>query len=348
MQKLIFVVDDSDTNLALANDALREHYRVITLPSADKMFGMLKKVAPDLILLDIEMPGMNGFEALRILKATDIFMDIPVMFLTSRSDPSNEAYGIELGAVDFVSKPFSKPVLLNRMKYHLHVGELIREHTAELMKAQNGIVYSMADIIESRDENTGGHIERTTLFTKILVEEMMRQDVYFGEIHKWNLDLFISSARLHDVGKIAISSAILNKPAALTEEEFKMMTTHTTEGERIIEKIIQRTGNIELLNNARLSAVSHHERWDGKGYPYGLKQTEIPLQGRIVAIVDVYDALMSKRPYKEAFTEDEAFAIIKSEAGTHFDPFIAGVFIDIRDRFHKEYIKTGFPEYKIA
>ena len=332
MEKTIFVVDDSDTNLAVANEALKYQYNVMTLPSAEKLFSMLNKVKPDLILLDIEMPGMNGFEALKQLKASDVYRNIPVMFLTSRYDTSNEAYGIEIGAVDFIRKPFSTPVLQNRIKYHLHIDDIVRERTEQLMRLQNGIVFSMADLVESRDRNTGGHIERTELYTKMLVDAMMSQNVYYGELHGWNLDLFVSSVRLHDLGKISIPGAILNKAGPLTEEEFTTMKTHATEGERIIERLIEQTGDVELLNNAKLTAAYHHERWDGTGYPYGLKQTDIPLQGRIVAIIDVYDALTSERPYKKAFSRGEAINIIKNDVGKHFDPYIAGVFIDMQDQ----------------
>jgi putative two-component system response regulator len=304
----------------------------MTLPSAAKLFAMLKKVMPDLILLDIEMPEMNGFEALKLLKANNLYAHIPIMFLTGRDDSSNEAYGIELGAVDFIGKPFSKPVLLNRIKYHLQIDDIFRERTVQLLKLQNCIMFAMADIVESRDKNTGGHIERTELYTKMLIDEMMKQNVYFGELHGWNLDLFISSTRLHDVGKIIIPSSILNKPSSLTKEEFQTMKTHTTEGEEIIDKLIQQTGEIVLLNNAKLTAAYHHEHWDGSGYPYGLKQTEIPLQGRIVAIIDVYDALISERPYKKPLTEEEAISVIQAESGKHFDPYIVNVFIEIKDQ----------------
>jgi putative two-component system response regulator len=340
VQKVIFVVDDSDINLAMANEALKQDYNVITLPSADRLFAMLKKITPDMILLDIEMPEMNGFEVLKQMKITNLYADIPVMFLTSRADPSNEAYGIELGAVDFIRKPFSKPVLMNRMKYHLHIEDIFHERTAQLLKLQSAIVISMADLVESRDKNTGGHITRTEQYTKMLVNAMMERKVYYGELHDWNLELFISSVRLHDVGKIIISRSILNKPGPLTKEEFEIMKTHTVEGERIMERLLQQTGDIELLHNAKLTAASHHERWDGSGYPHGLKETDIPLQGRIVAVIDVYDALISERPYKKPFTEEEAINIIQADVGKHFDPYIANVFIEIRDQL--KYAKGDF------
>ena len=332
MPKTIFVVDDNDTNLAVAENALEAYYRVITLPSAAKMFAFLEKVVPDLILLDIEMPEMGGFEALQHLKTNHQYEDIPVIFLTILTDPNIEARGFELGAVDFITKPFATAVLRNRIKTHLHIDRMIRERTERLKRLQDGIIHVFADIVENRDHETGGHIERTAVYIRTLIAAMMKREVYADEIRGWNLDLVVSSARLHDVGKIAISDQILNKPGQLTEEEFATMKTHAAVGERIIDQMIARTGEADFLHNAKLFAGYHHERWDGTGYPNGLKGTEIPLQGRIMAIVDVYDALVSERPYKKAITSDQAINIIMAESGTHFDEKIAEVFFAIREQ----------------
>ena len=340
MQKTVFVVDDNDTNLSLAKDALKEHYRVMTMPSAQKMFTLLEKVTPDLILLDIEMPEMNGFEALMRLKDNSSLSDIPVIFLTGMTDASVEVRGFQLGVIDFITKPFSAPVLRNRIKTHLNIDELIRERTSQLnqktvqlQNLQNAIIFSFAELVESRDKGTGGHIARTTMYIKILLSAMMEKGVYGEEISDFNFDLFVSSARLHDVGKIIISDTILNKPDKLTDEEFTIMKTHTTEGERIIDQIASRTDDIEFLFNAKLFAGYHHERWDGKGYPHGLAGINIPLQGRIMAIADVYDALVSERPYKKPFTPDEAANIIIENAGKQFDPVLVDVFHQVRDQF---------------
>ena len=333
MRKTVFIVDDSIVNLTVAEEALENHYRVVALPSAAKMFAGLEKFMPDLILLDIDMPEMNGFEAMKRLRAGDLYAQIPVIFLTALADSDNEAYGIELGAVDFISKPFSRPVLLNRIKNHLHIDDIIRnraaqliERTEQLVNLQNGIVFTLADIVENRDKNTGDHIDRTSVYMKILIDAMLAKKVYADEMRDWNLESVVSSARLHDIGKIAIPDSILNKPGPLTPEEFQTMKTHPAEGERIISKAIQRTGDAEFLRNAKLIAAYHHERWDGTGYPYGLKGTDIPLPGRIMAVIDVYDALVSDRPYKKAFSHDEAVRIIMESAGRHFDPYIAEVF----------------------
>jgi len=331
--KTIFVVDDSDTNLTMAEAALEDQYRVMTMPSAASMFSFLEKVVPDLILLDIEMPEMNGFEALEKLKTKEKFSEIPVMFLTGRSDAEVEARGFEMGAVDFVTKPFSAPVLLNRIKTHLDIDQVIRERTAQLHRLQNNIVSVLADMVENRDKGTGGHIERTSIYIKILIEEMKERGVYLDEIRDWDVDKIVSSARMHDLGKISITDIIVNKTDKLTEDEYELIKTHTIEGEMIIDEIISKTGEDEFLNSARLFAGCHHERWDGKGYPRGLIGEKIPLQGRIMAIVDVYDALVSERPYKKAFSDEEAVQIIMDNAGVHYDPKIVEVFLTVKDQF---------------
>jgi len=335
MKKTIFVVDDSDTNLAMAEEALLDFYQVMTLPSAIKMFALLEKVTPDLILLDIEMPDMDGFEALRRLKTHTLYAEIPVVFLTSMTDAAVEVRGFQLGVVDFITKPFSAPVLLNRMKTHLQIDEIIQDRTVQIECLKNAIVFSFADIVEKRDKNTGGHIERTSEYIRILANTMMEHGIYEDALSNLNLVSLISSSRLHDIGKIAISDSILNKPGKLTDEEFAIMKTHAAEGEAIIDQIASRADNDEFLHNAKLFAGYHHERWDGTGYPYGLKERKIPLQGRIMAVVDVYDALVSMRPYKPPFPDTEAIQIIMDNAGTQFDPIIADVFFEVKDQFNE-------------
>jgi putative two-component system response regulator len=338
MQKMrtIFVVDDNDVNLLTAENALTAQYRVFTLPSAEAMFELLDEVVPDLILLDILMPGTNGFDAMKKLKADEKHGGIPVIFLTSRSDATTEALGFEMGAADFVSKPFSEPVLLNRIKFHLKIEDIIRERTQNLKRLKDSIVNVLANMVENRDVMTGKHIERTTRYIKMLMEAMLEQDVYAEEILNWDLDMVASSSRLHDVGKIVITDLILNKPGSLTPEEFIEIMTHAAEGERIISEIQKESGDEAFLQNAKLFALYHHEKWDGTGYPGGLKGEAIPLHGRIMAIVDVYDALTSDRPYKKAFPHEEALKIISDTAGAHFDPKIADVFIKINNKFTEE------------
>ena len=339
MKKTIFVIDDSNSNLAKAEEALEKHYLVITLSSAEKMFTALKKFKPNLILLDIAMPEMSGFDAIKRLKASESYAEIPVIFLTALTDSFNEAYGIELGAVDFITKPFSEPALLNRIRNHLHIDEVIRERTAQLhertehlLRLKNCIVYTLAELVESRDKNTGGHIDRTSAYMRILIDAMLARGIYADEMADWDIDSVASSTRLHDVGKIAIPDHILNKPGPLTKEEMQTMKMHCAEGERIINSAMQQAGDAEFLRYAKQIITYHHERWDGSGYNHRLKGTEIPLLGRLMAVVDAYDALVSERPYKKASTHEDAVRIIMEDAGGHFDPLIVEVFDKVQDQ----------------
>ena len=333
MQKMIFIVDDNAINLSVAKDAIKSHYRVRTLPSAKKMFEILEKSKPDLILLDIEMPEMSGIEALSALKNNDQTADIPVIFLTALTDPETEAMGFEMGVVDFISKPFSIPVLQNRIKTHLGIDKIIKEKTFQLHRLKNALAYTLADMIENRDLNTGGHIRRTTLYMEILMREMVSRGIYAEELSQLDIDLVVHAARLHDLGKITISDTILNNPGRLTTEEYNIMKTHCEAGAEIIDSIIEFAGETDFLTDARIIAISHHERWDGKGYPKGLAGNDIPLQGRIMAVVDVYDALVSKRPYKEALSVNESIQIISQASGTQFDPKIVDAFLFAKEKF---------------
>jgi len=331
--KSIFIVDDSDTSLLLAKEALKEHYRVLTMSSAARLFKLLEKFIPDLILLDIEMPEMDGFETIQKLKSNNFYKDVPVIFLTNYREDSIESFGFELGVVDFISKPFSTPVLINRIKTQLDIDSLIRERTERIRRLQDGIMTVLANVIEERDRDTEGHNDRTAAFIKILIEAMAKRGVYADEMKDWDMEKVIFSSRLHDMGKIKIIDTILNKPGKLDQDEYEQIKAHSEEGVKIIERMIEQTGGEELLNNAKLYAEYHHERWDGTGYPHGLKGTEIPLHGRIMAIVDAYDALISKRPYKEANTDEEAAKIILEESGRQFDPKIVEVFLEVLGQF---------------
>jgi len=331
--KTIFIVDDSDVSLLVAKEALEDHYRVLTIQSGAKMFKLLEKIIPDLILLDIEMPDMNGFETLQLLKSIKLYKDIPVIFLTNYREEKIEIYGFKLGVADFISKPFSTPVLLNRIKTQLDIDALIRDRTERIRRLQNGIMMVLANVVERRDKDTIGHNDRMAAYVKILIKAMEERGVYVDEIRGWDIEKVVSSSHLHDMGKIIISDTILNKPDKLSYEENEQIKTHTTEGVRIIDRMIMQTGEEEFLSNAKLYAEYHHERWDGAGYPHGLKGTDIPLHGRILAVVDTYDALVSKRPYKEAYANEESVNIILTNAGKQFDPKIVAVFLDVREQF---------------
>ncbi|MGF6376469.1 putative two-component system response regulator [Clostridiales Family XIII bacterium PM5-7] len=336
MEKTIFVVDDNDTNLMAAKKALSGTYKTYAVPSAEKMFKLAEKITPDLILLDIEMPEMDGFEAMEKLKKDSNLCNVPVIFLTARHDVETEIKGLEVGALDFINKPFATPVLLKRIKMHIENDILIKDSQRSLRDMQNATISVIAEMVENRDAVTGEHIERTQKYLEILIKEMLKQGVYVDEIAKWDLSILLPSAQLHDLGKISISDIILNKPGKLTKEEFEMIQKHTLEGERLIEEIIAKTKDDGFLSHAKKFAGYHHEKWNGEGYPRKLAGEAIPLQGRIMAVVDVYDALTNERPYKKAFSHEESVDIIKADRGKHFDPKIVDIFLSVADEFKAE------------
>ena len=331
--KVIFIVDDNTTNLALAKKGLDDKYRVFALPSAARMFKLAEKIMPDLILLDVDMPEMDGFEALSLLKSDEELRTVPVIFLTAKNDAESEIRGFEMGAIDFINKPFTPPVLIRRIETHIEIDRLIKESLRSVRKVHDATINVMANLVENRDKVTGGHIDRTQKYVSFLVNEMVRAGIYADEVSHWDLGILSSSSQLHDVGKITISDLILNKPGKLNDEEFALIKLHCAEGERIIDEMIGKAEEDGFLIHAKKFAGCHHEKWNGFGYPRGLKGNEIPLEGRIMAIADVYDALVSERPYKKAFTHDQALDMIKNDSGTHFDPKIIEAFLNVADDF---------------
>jgi len=353
--KLVILVDDNPANLKIGNNLLEEKYTVATAPSAAKMFTLLKNNTPAIILLDIEMPEMNGYEAIKILKSNPETKDIPVIFLTAKNESGDELEGLSLGAIDYITKPFTPALLLKRIEMHLllegqrkvlekqavelkrfndNLQKMVEEKTQNILELQNALLKTMAELVECRDDITGSHVERTQRGIKILLEEMEKSGYYREEAKGWDMDLLLQSSQLHDVGKISINDGILKKPGKLTDEEFNEMKKHARFGEQIIEKIETLAKESEFLNYAKIFAASHHENWDGTGYPRGLKGNEIPLLGRILAIADVYDALTSERPYKKAFSHEDAVRIITEGSGTQFDPALVELFVQSSRRFN--------------
>jgi len=354
-RRRIIFVDDVMSYLELGRNMLKTFYEVYPAPSAAKLFEILENIIPDLILLDIEMPEMDGYETIKKLKADKRYADIPVIFLTARNDVNSEREGFDLGAVDYILKPFSAPLLLKRIENQLliarktkdlqesqaalqdyadNLSAMVREKTEEVLELQNVVLATVADLVEFRDNPTGGHIKRTQLYLKALINELVRQDsAYKKEIDGWDVDFFLQSAQLHDVGKLTISDNILNKPGKLTPDEFSNMKTHVTAGVDAIERILSHTRKHAFLNHALLITGTHHEKWDGSGYPIGLRGNNIPLEGRLMAVADVYDALVSERPYKDALSHEEACKVIEAASGTHFDPIVVNAFISAKDEF---------------
>jgi len=324
---------------------LGSEYRIYASSDGEDAIETAEEFMPDIILLDIIMPGMDGYEVITALQASEKTCHIPVIFITGLDNIQAEEKGLALGAVDYITKPFNSAITKLRVRSNIKLINNVRtlqERTDKLLRLQNSMTSVLASMVENRDKLTGKHIEQTAAFLKILLEAMVDHGIYAEQMEGWDLDVIVSSSRLHDIGKIAVSDIILNKPGRLTADEYERMKTHAIEGERIITDIIAESGEDEgFLQNAKIFACSHHERWDGTGYPRGLEGTDIPLLGRIMAIPDVYDALVSDRPYKQAFTHERAKEIILEGKGNHFDPLIVDVFLEVGDLFEEVIKQQG-------
>jgi putative two-component system response regulator len=331
--KQIMVVDDNLTNLKQINIQLSDDYRVLLAKSGAQALQIILKERPDLILLDIEMPEMDGFETIKRLKKNASFSWIPVIFLTASHDSSTEIKALESGAVDFITKPIEKSILLHRIELHLRLSEyqLNLENTVKAL--EDGIITSFSDIIECRDENTGGHVARTSQYVELLGRELQDRKMFSGELTDIDIEMMIRATPLHDVGKIGVSDVILLKPAMLNDEEFALMKRHTTIGADILRNMYKRTPTQHYLKYAIMIAERHHERFDGKGYPGGLKGEEIPLCARIMSVADVYDALVDTRVYKKSIDHGDACRIICSGLGSQFDPRIVEAFQAVQNKF---------------
>jgi len=350
----IFLVDDNPVYLNSGKSALQNIYTVVTIPSADKLLLAVKKTLPDLILLDVEMPGMSGYDVIKELKADPLTAEIPVIFLTGKVEPEDEFMGLSLGAVDYITKPFAPPLLQKRVELHLllqqqknalrefneNLKKMVDERTNEIVRLQNAVIVWTAEMVEFRDEETGQHVERVQKYLEILLGEMKKKGLYEKQASSWDIDAFLKSASLHDVGKIKIRDDILLKKGRLTEDEFDIMKHHAIYGKMLIDSLQSKVPNQAFLNYAKTLAYSHHERWDGNGYPEHLKGSDIPLQARMMALADVYDALVSDRPYKNAFSHEQAMKIISDGRGTQFDPDLADMFISLSEVI-KEASKAG-------
>lgn len=342
MQKHILIIDDNAVNLKLAEQTLKPHYRVTLLISGEQALRFLNKNKPDLVLLDINMPVMDGYEVLKKIKENEETSKIPVIFLTAQADNNSEVFGLKLGAVDFIAKPFISEIMLSRIKvhleleaYHQQLETLVEEKTHTIEKLQDTIVTSLAELVECRDGETGGHIKRTAKYLKVLTEAMYENSVYREELSRQYMKDMFRAAPLHDIGKIGINDETLLKQSSLDDKEFEYMKKHTTLGGKTLEKVINQAGKESFLFVARDMALTHHEKWDGSGYPNGLKENNIPLCGRIMAVVDVYDALTSRRSYKEPFAYQTAADMIIMAKGTHFEPCIIEIFEKVRDKFEQ-------------
>lgn len=347
-RKKIIIVDDDITNLIISKEVLTERFHVLTVPSGEKLFQALDFFIPDLILLDADLPGMNGFETLRRLQTVRQMAEIPIIFLSARDDHISLQLSLNLGAADFVMKPYAPALLINLIERHLLIGDQRRElkryeETAEQLAAQRrASIFHLQDtllntLVSLLDNNRWLSSAQSDSglrdYLSVMTDEMRRTGVYHHEQLQWNQEYFIGSAQLHDIGKIIVRDSILQKPGKLTPEEFEAVKNHTVFGVKVIEAIERNTAESLFLNNAKLFAAAHHERWDGAGYPLGLKEYEIPIQGRLIAIIDVYDALVSDRPYKQPLSHQAAREVILKNSGTQFDPLLTDVFLSVSDEF---------------
>ena len=356
----LMVVDDNVVNLQTVRKALSETYNIIPVTSGEMALNLMKKkVCPSLILLDIDMPDMDGFETIRRIKSNEATRNIPVIFLTAIDDSGSELEGLQLGAVDYITKPFSIPLLIQRVGLHLafteqkrelqnyndNLTEMVKEKTKTIEELQYSIMHALSDLIECRDGLTGGHVARTQKYLKVLTDALILSDNYADDMKNIDLDLWVESAQLHDIGKVGIPDYILTKPGRLTKEEFEIIKTHPAVGEKALKGAMEMASANELLSHAATVAISHHERWDGSGYPYGLKGEGIPLIGRMMAIADVYDALVTERPYKKAFSHETAVKIIVEESGKHFDPTLVEIFKIYSNCFNENHNENGGIEF---
>ena len=346
-RRTILIVDDASENIALMSAVLGDSYRTQAAKDGRTALSVCEKDGgPDLILLDVMMPGMDGYEVCRRLKENPHTEEIPVIFITARSDTEAEQRGLDLGAVDYITKPISPPILAARVRTHLRLKSVrdffrdksdfleqeVQRRTQQINAIQDATMVALGSLAETRDNETGNHIRRTQHYVRALALTLSQDAALARSLTPEIIGMLFKSAPLHDIGKVGIPDSILLKPGKLTAEEFEVMKTHTTLGRNAImaaEKLLATPKS--FLHFARQIAWTHHERWDGTGYPQGLSGNAIPLPGRIMAVVDVYDALVSKRVYKPAMSHEAALTIIRAGSGSHFDTAVVEGFLEIAD-----------------
>ncbi len=346
----VLVVDDAPENLSLVRGLLKDHYRTLLANSGATALEIAHSSdKPDVILLDVMMPEMDGYQVCSRLKSGPPTADIPIIFLTARSEVEDEQMGFKLGAVDYITKPISPPILLARVHTHLTLkaaADFLRDknaflesevqrRTEEISTIQDVTIMAMASLAETRDNETGNHIRRTQNYVQALAMQLCESGKFLNYLSKEQIKVLYKSAPLHDIGKVGIPDKILLKPGKLTPEEFEIMKMHTTLGRDAIvasEKLLGSPNS--FLQCAREIAYSHQEKWDGSGYPEGLKGDSIPISARLMAVADVYDALISRRVYKEPMPHEKAVDIIKKGRGSHFDPEMVDAFLAIDTVFY--------------
>ncbi len=345
----VLVVDDTPDNLVLMSSLLKDQYKVKVANNGEKAIKIAQSESPpDLILLDIMMPGLTGYDVCKILKDNPATSDIPIIFLTAMTATDDEKKGLEFGAVDFITKPVNPPIVLARVATQLHVkasADFLKDKTSyletevvkrgkELAAIQDVTILAMASLAETRDNDTGNHIRRTQYYVKLLGEQLKQHPRFRLFLSDRVIDMLFKSAPLHDIGKVGIPDRILLKPGRFEPHEFDIMKTHCKLGRDSIQHAEDKLGlEVEFLKYAKEIAYGHQEKWDGSGYPEGLAGDNIPISARLMAVADVYDALISRRVYKEGMPHEQAVHIITQGRGSHFDPDMVDAFLKIAEKF---------------
>ena len=346
----IMIIDDTPANLTLLSGLLKQRgHRVRPVPGGRLALMAVESDPPDLILLDINMPEMNGFEVCERLKNDRRFCDIPVIFISALTETLDKVKAFNTGGVDYITKPFQFEEVEARVTAHLELRRyekslenLVQEKIGEIVNSQMSTIFALSKLAESRDPDTGAHIERVQRLCKIIAVWLSEKSAYAGDIDEEFINCIYNACPLHDIGKVAIADKILLKPGKLTPEEFEVMKTHAIIGVSTLQKVYEQYPNNAFITMGISIARSHHERWDGKGYPDGLAGQNIPLEARIMAIADVYDALRSKRCYKRSVPWEQSRGVIEAGSGTQFDPVLVKAFLDIEKEFNTIGISMGY------
>lgn len=340
-KETVLVVDDVEMNRIILEDILENHYHIEHASNGIEAISCLFSAAvmPSIVLLDIMMPEMDGFEVLELMKNNPLTQKTPVIFITAADASTNESKGLSMGAVDYIPKPFDPEVVKVRVSnqiklknYSDKLERMVEDKVEELVKTKEKILETLANIIEYRNLESGHHVRRSSELTKLLVRHMVRKPVFEKQLADMDIDIISKAVQLHDVGKIAIPDRILLKPGPLEKAEFEIIKSHSTVGSDIIRSLIECDDDL-YLNYSYDICRHHHERWDGTGYPDKLRANDIPVAARILSVVDVYDALVSKRVYKLPFSHEQSMRIIVDGSGTQFDPEIVTALVELNEQF---------------
>jgi putative two-component system response regulator len=330
MAKQILVVDDNISSLKQIGAQLTAHYEVSLAKSGALALQICKQEKPDLILLDIEMPEMDGFETIKHLKEDPDLSPIPVIFLTGNRDSATEIRALQSGAMDFITKPANKDILLHRLELHLQFAAYQTSLENTVTELENSIVTSFAELIECKDDNVGGHVLRTGKYAEIIGRELLTAGTFGEELSEAGLDMIVRASPLHDVGKVGISDVLLLKPGPLSDLEYDEVKKHTIIGAQFLEKIYERSPEQDYLKFAIQIARWHHERYDGTGYPDGLAGDAIPLCARLIAAANMYDSARTNRVYRRGMSHEEACQLIEAETGRALDPRVVDAFSAVK------------------